>query len=71
VREGNKTKITGLLLSAGTSSRMGENKALLPYNESDFISTILFKMEHVCSKIIVVTGYQSEKINTFLIFVRR
>jgi len=62
VRERNKTKITGLLLSAGTSSRMGENKALLPYDDSNFISTILLKMEPVCSKIIVVTGYQSEKI---------
>jgi molybdenum cofactor cytidylyltransferase len=64
VIERNKTEITGLLLSAGTSSRMGENKALLRYNESDFISTILLKMEPVCSELIVVTGYQSEKIKS-------
>lgn len=41
---------------------MGVNKALLPYNDLNFISTILLNMEQVCSKIIVVTGHQSWEI---------
>ncbi len=55
-------EITGLLLCAGLSSRMGDNKTLLTYNHSTFISIILLKMIRVCSKIVVVTGHQQKKI---------
>ncbi|MBZ0199209.1 MAG: NTP transferase domain-containing protein [Ignavibacteriaceae bacterium] len=56
-------ELTGLLLCAGLSARMGYNKTLLNYNNSSFISNILFKMNRVCSKLIVVTGYQHKIIS--------
>jgi molybdenum cofactor cytidylyltransferase len=57
-----KNKIDGLILSAGLSSRIGSQKALLMYNEFNFITNIILKLSAVCQNIIVVTGYQSEDV---------
>jgi molybdenum cofactor cytidylyltransferase len=51
-----------LILSAGLSGRMGKFKPLLGYKGKSFIQNIVFKLNSVCDKIIVVTGYQSYEV---------
>ncbi len=62
LRNENSNKITGLIISAGSSSRMGQFKPLLKYNDSTFLENIILKRDLIASKIIIVTGYNSEKI---------
>lgn len=57
-----KRKITGIILSAGYSSRMGEPKALLDYNGNSFLLTIIQKLLLECESICVVLGHDAEKI---------
>lgn len=57
-------KITGVLLAAGMSRRMGQNKLLLPYGERTVIEESLSHLH--CStvdNIIVVTGFEGERIS--------
>lgn len=54
--------IIGLLLCAGLSGRMGTSKALLIFDGLPFAVHIIKKLNLVCDKIIVVTGYESEKV---------
>jgi molybdenum cofactor cytidylyltransferase len=55
-------RITGLLLGAGLSGRMGTSKALMIYNGLPFAVQILRKLFHVCKEVIVVVGHESEKV---------
>jgi len=55
-------KLTGLLIAAGLSSRMGKPKALLLQDGLPFAIVILKKMSLVCDNIIVVLGHSAEKI---------
>lgn len=55
-------KLTGLLIAAGLSTRMGKPKALLLHDEVPFAIIILKKMLLVCDKVIVVLGHSAEKI---------
>jgi len=55
-------KITGLLIAAGLSSRMGKPKALLLQDDLPFAIVILNKMILVCDNIVVVLGHSTEKI---------
>ena len=55
-------KLTGLLIAAGLSSRMGKAKALLLQDDLPFAITILKKMLLVCDKVIVVLGHSAENI---------
>jgi molybdenum cofactor cytidylyltransferase len=57
-----KHNISGLLLCAGLSGRMGTSKALMIYNELPFAVLIINKLLLVCNEIIVVVGHESEKI---------
>ena len=57
-----KFNITGIIISAGFSSRMGDFKPLLKYNGISFIENIIRKLNLICDEIIIVTGYNSEKI---------
>lgn len=57
-----RQNITGLLLCAGMSGRMGKSKALMIYEELPFAVSIIKKMLIVCSKVIVVLGHESEKV---------
>lgn len=55
----NQNRITGLLLSAGLSQRMGMLKPLVKLNNIPFLAHIIVKLSSVCQQIVVVTGYQS------------
>ena len=57
-----KRKISGLIISAGKSGRMGKFKPLLSYKGKSFIQNIVLRLNSVCDKIIVVTGYQSNEV---------
>jgi len=57
-----KYNITGLLLCAGLSGRMGTSKALMVYNGSPFAALIIKKLLSVCNEVIVVVGHQSNKV---------
>lgn len=57
--------ITGIVLTAGTSARMGSCKALLPYKGTNLISHILGKLAPVCDDIIIVTGKHHQEISGY------
>lgn len=59
-----KIKITGLIISAGMSKRMGEFKPLMSYSGETFIHNIVSRLDHVCQSIIIVTGYNSEQLQS-------
>jgi molybdopterin-guanine dinucleotide biosynthesis protein A len=48
--------ITGVILSGGASSRMGSNKALLPYRGGRFIEAIHRQLAGIFPEILVVTN---------------
>jgi molybdenum cofactor cytidylyltransferase len=52
----------GLILSAGESRRMGFPKALLRYQEDNFLDTLIGLFRARCSTVIVVLGSQAERI---------
>ncbi len=59
-------KITGLVLSAGLSDRMGAYKPLLQFKGKTFIQNVIEKLNDVCYQIIVVIGYRSLDIEKSL-----
>ena len=53
--------ISGILLAAGDSKRMGSPKALLPYDGTTFIDSILNKFTEIgCDPIITILGASAE-----------
>jgi molybdenum cofactor cytidylyltransferase len=56
-------EISGLIISAGLSRRMGKFKPLMKFGDKTFLENIIYKLDLICSKIIVVTGYNSQLIN--------
>jgi molybdenum cofactor cytidylyltransferase len=46
----------GVILSAGASSRMGRDKALLPWRDGTFLSAAIRALQPVTELVIVVTG---------------
>ena len=48
--------MTGIVLAGGRNTRMGRNKATLPWQSSDFLHVILQKLTAVCQELIVVTN---------------
>ena len=59
--------ITGIILAAGSSLRMGRNKLLLEYHGHSVIEeTIKQMLNSKADEIIVVTGYDSESINDLI-----
>lgn len=54
--------ITGLIVSAGKSGRMGSFKPLLDYKGKTFLERIILNLNSVCEKIVVVTGFNSEPL---------
>lgn len=57
-------KITGILLAAGLSTRMGEPKQILPFGNSTIIETIIDNMlGSKLDEVIVVIGHESEMVN--------
>lgn len=59
--------ITGIILSAGFSSRMGRFKPLLEFEGISFLKLITNKMSSICSNIIIVTGHNSNQINDHML----
>ena len=59
-----KPIINGLLISAGLSGRMGQFKPLMLYKNKSFVVTIVEKLLTVCERVVVVTGFQKEKIES-------
>lgn len=57
-----KTKITGIIISAGLSSRMGKFKPLLEYEGKSFLVNIIDKLLPICENVIIVTGYNYKVI---------
>lgn len=57
-----KKKVSGLLIAAGLSKRMGDFKPLMEYNNNPFIVTITKKMLDVCENVVIVTGHKSVEI---------
>lgn len=55
-------KVSGLILSAGLSGRMGKFKPLLVYKGKSFIQNIVLKISSFSDKIIVVTGYKANEV---------
>jgi CTP:molybdopterin cytidylyltransferase MocA len=56
--------ITGLLLCAGMSGRMGTSKALMLYNGLPFAVQVIKKLLFVCEEVVVVVGHESEKVKS-------
>jgi molybdenum cofactor guanylyltransferase len=48
--------MTGVVLAGGRNSRMGRDKASLPWQESDFLQVILRELASICDELIVVTN---------------
>ncbi|MDF2571595.1 MAG: molybdenum cofactor guanylyltransferase [Sporomusa sp.] len=49
-------EMAGIVLAGGLSTRMGKDKAALTWNGSDFLNTVLSRLEPVCSELIVVSN---------------
>ena len=55
--------VAGLVLAAGESSRMGRDKALLPYRGRTFLETIVAKLREAgLSRVVVVLGHHADEI---------
>lgn len=54
--------ITGLILSAGKSGRMGKFKPLINYKDKSFLKNVIINLDPVCDKIIIVTGFNSTEL---------
>lgn len=48
--------MNGIVLAGGLSTRMGRDKASLPWEGSDLLHTVLGRLEPVCEKLIVVSN---------------
>ena len=60
----NKSIINGLIISAGFSGRMKIFKPLATYKGKTFIHKIITKLDKICDKIIIVTGFNSDELKT-------
>lgn len=59
--------ITGIILSAGKSGRMGRFKPLINYKNKSFLKNVIINLDPVCSKIIIVTGFNSKELEKKII----
>lgn len=58
--------LSGLILAAGASRRMGAPKALLDLGGETFLDRLIATFAPSCSPVIVVLGYQAETIRSGL-----
>lgn len=58
--------MTTILLAAGLSKRMGQNKLLLPFKGKTIIENTLSPLIEFSQRIIVVTGFERERIEETL-----
>jgi len=66
-----RKNITGLIIAAGLSSRMGKFKPLLKLNNNSFVRTIIEKMTLFCDEVIVITGHNKELMDLELSEVKQ
>ena len=59
-------KLAGIILSAGESSRMGCDKALLSYQGSTFLNHIISQFVSRLDPVVVVLGHHAEQIRSTL-----
>ena len=60
-------KISGIILAAGLSTRMGEPKQLLPFGNSTIIETVIDNLlGSKLNEVIVVVGHEAEKIQAHI-----
>jgi len=57
-----RKNVSGLILSAGLSGRMKMFKPLANYKGKTFIHNIILKLNPICEKIFIVTGFNSERL---------
>ena len=56
-------KISGTVLAAGKSSRMGCNKLLLPYKEHTIIEEVLLRISNAdLEEIMIITGFERARV---------
>lgn len=56
------SSVTGIILAAGESSRMGRPKALLPYRDGTFLSVLSGTLERFCSPVYAVFGFDAGQL---------
>ena len=57
------SNISGIMLAAGLSTRMGEPKQLLPFGHSTIVETVVDNMlSSKLDEVIVVIGHESKKV---------
>ncbi|MBP6625676.1 MAG: molybdenum cofactor guanylyltransferase [Chitinophagaceae bacterium] len=54
-------KFAVYILAGGKSSRMGEDKSLLPYHESNMLSTIIHIAKELSNSIYLVSGHEAHQ----------
>lgn len=60
-------KISGIILAAGLSTRMGEPKQLLPFGNSTIIETVIDNLlGSKLNEVIVVVGHEAEKVQAHI-----
>ncbi len=60
-------KISGIILAAGLSTRMGEPKQLLPFGDSTIIETVIDNLlGSNLNEVIVVIGHEAKKIQAYI-----
>ena len=50
--------MNGIVLAGGLSTRMGHDKAALPWGDSDLLNTVIERLSPVCRKLIVVSNLE-------------
>ena len=58
--------VAALILAAGRSSRMGRDKALLPYRGREFLSHLVYLALPRVSRVVTVLGHHAESISRSL-----
>ena len=59
------SKIAGIIIAAGTSSRMGQAKQLLPFKHTTMLDQVIQNcLESLLEPVIVVIGHDANKIQT-------
>jgi len=51
-----RNELTGIVLAGGLSTRMGRDKASLPWGDSDLLHTALAALAPVCRRLVVVSN---------------
>ena len=60
-------RVAGILLAAGTSTRMGKTKQLLPFGEKTLIERVLVEaLNSELERIVLVLGYQAVEIKKII-----